>query len=677
MERLLSSRNKVLHLSFIFFAFLFLVPEIAFARIPNDPSVKQWGYNDIGLYDAWDKVTGSSDVVVAVIDNGFDTFHPDLKGNVWVNKDEIPDNRIDDDANGYVDDVWGWNFAPEDLDGDGKVTPAETAGNNNPRPRADLLNDEQRKAGTIHHGTLVAGIIGAVGNNSLHGSGVNWNVKLMNIKVLGNEGNGDLGRLGEAVRYAVDNGADIINFSVVGSEFTPDFREAVEYAYAKGVAMVAAAGNNSQFLNAAPFYPVCADKFLNQQENKVLGVSAMDIPHTIARFSNTGSECIDITAPGVGISSTMRFDPRYGLDQEFGGGWNGTSFASPMVSAALALVKSIQPTWKAPELYEAVLSTVHKTPPQDEAVYANFFGRGLLQIQKAVDYALEKKVAQTGNVKLGFIDGESGTIREYDAQTQEARSHVKQVLIGARVVRPFTHNGLQLYAIATPLNDTTLEIRIVDANWTIQTAWRIPFTGDVAMTAADVHDATGTEIILTSGTSDGLFVYSAEGTLHQTISLPTDHGPVALASISNENGKEDILAVYKNNLALTLHRYTGTGRLTRFIPLRNIKDRAVMEVGDVTGDGKDNIVLAGGEGEEPVLMYLADDGTQLQANFAYEPGMRSGLELVVQDYNADGVANAIVIPRTGLDRARVWQGTSIIAQPDFAQAEAGHLILLF
>ena len=181
-------KKKSLYLSIIL---VFIIPSAVVAKISNDPNYYQWAFNDIGVYEAWEYTTGSPDVVVAIIDNGFDTFHPDLRDNAWKNEDEIPNNKIDDDKNGYVDDVWGWNFYNN---------------NNDPRPDVNELDDSEKQEQIFSHGTIVAGLIGAVGDNNKDGVGINWQVKLMNVKVLGNSGSGGLDSIDDAILYAVNNG---------------------------------------------------------------------------------------------------------------------------------------------------------------------------------------------------------------------------------------------------------------------------------------------------------------------------------------------------------------------------------------------------------------------------------------------------------------------------------------
>lgn len=360
--------------------FLF-TPFLACAKIPNDPFAEQWSYKDIGVYDAWNFTVGSPDVVVAVVDNGIDTFHPDLEDNMWKNTDEISGNGIDDEKNGYIDDVWGWNFVDN---------------NNDPRPNVDGINiDPEKDMEVVSHGTVVAGLIGAVGNNNLDGTGLNWKVKIMNLKIVGNDGSGSGLAVETAIIYAVDNGAHVINISAVGTSEVFDIvalKQAINYAYEKGVVVVAAAGNGMQSLNDNQLYPICADE--GNGVEKVLGVTAIRESHQLAIFSNVGSACVDITAPGVHVSSTVRFSPTNGLTERFSGNWNGTSFATSLVSGAAALIKSLQPAWGAKEIYEALLKSTHHTPNQDEAGYADLFGAGLLQINKAVDYARERIVSK-------------------------------------------------------------------------------------------------------------------------------------------------------------------------------------------------------------------------------------------------------------------------------------------
>jgi len=253
------------------------------AVIPNDPGFPQeWGLSntgqtggsidaDIDAPEAWDITTGSHDILIAVIDTGVAYGHPDLAANVWQNTKEIPANGIDDDGNGYVDDVYGWDFIdndgyPEDLDS---------------------------------HGTHVAGIIASQGNNGAGGSGVMWSAGIMALRFLGVSGSGDVGNAARAIIYAADNGARIINASWGGFDYSTTLYNAISYARSKGVLFVAAAGNEAQNSDFAPFYPSAFTL------DNIISVAASDSMDNLAYFSNYGATSVDLAAPGVGIYSTV------------------------------------------------------------------------------------------------------------------------------------------------------------------------------------------------------------------------------------------------------------------------------------------------------------------------------------------------------------------------------------
>ena len=201
-------------------------------RTPNDPDFPdQYAHQLIQMEDAWEIETGSRDVIIAVIDTGVDVNHPDLKDNIWVNEDEIPDNDIDDDGNGYVDDVHGWNFG----DDDNVVTP------------------EGSSSSTVSHGTQVSGVIAAVGNNDEGVCGVNWSSSIMALRMNLDFESADVA---EALEYAAANGARVVNMSFGGDVFGPEgdlvMKAGLDSAYEQGVLLVASAGNAD---TSRPLYP--------------------------------------------------------------------------------------------------------------------------------------------------------------------------------------------------------------------------------------------------------------------------------------------------------------------------------------------------------------------------------------------------------------------------------------
>jgi subtilisin family serine protease len=293
----------------------------AAASVPSDELFEeQWSLADdrlLGVQDAWDVSTGGS-TVVAVIDTGADLTHPDLRDNLWRNADEMPGNGIDDDGNGFVDDVNGADFVNRDGD------PSDDNG----------------------HGTHVAGILAARGANRVGVTGVAQRARLMVLKALGADAVGSAETMAEAVRYAVANGAKVINMSVSGPGRSQAFEEAVQAASDAGVLMTVAAGNNGHDLDAQPEYPA------SFPASHVIAVAATGRTGKLIGLSNRGVGTVDIAAPGQGIVSTAK-----GGDYEIR---TGTSMASPHVAGALVLLASARPDLGADALQAAVLGSAKR-----------------------------------------------------------------------------------------------------------------------------------------------------------------------------------------------------------------------------------------------------------------------------------------------------------------------------
>jgi len=625
---------------------LFLAPSVVSARLPNDPFTEQWSFKDAKVYEAWDKETGSGEVVVAIIDNGFDTFHPDLFPNVWKNVDEIADNKIDDDKNGYVDDVWGWDFSSYDANHDGIFTDEEmNIGNNEPRP---WVVGRQGMDDEIHHGSVVAGIIGAVGNNNKLGAGINWKVKLMNLKVLEVSGVGDLNPLTRAIYYAVNNGADIINVSLVGDPFK-EVKDAIKYAYDKGVVVVAAAGNNRVALNLSPVYPVCADA--GEGEEWVLGVTAIDENHYLAPFSNVGSSCIDLTAPGVNVSSTLRFAPRYGLTKEYSNGWNGTSFAAPIVSGAAALIKSIQPAWSPKQIYQAILSTVHRTPPSDPAAYAEIYGAGLIQVAAAVDYALSF-ISSTHPLNhfyaLDTADGVTQKTKPGDLEMVESKN--EQVL-GIDGVASFKYGFVTLKKI----NKDKSEVIIYNQDWIKTDSWIVSSLGKLDIAIGDVLGDENEEIILSPayGSKNVLRIFDLQGKELDSLWDNISNRGVSIGLIDAKDKKKQILAVYGGE-SVKLKHFDGDLNIIREIDLPFIKNTGIPAAGDIDGDGIQDYVVAGGVGDIPYLAYYNPDGSLKRKFFGYDTDYSGGLDIFVGDFDNDGKDDVFVGPQSSEGSLIFW-----------------------
>jgi len=637
---------------------LFYKPVLALARIPNDPFAEQWSFEDSKVYEAWDKTTGSRDVVVAVIDNGFDTFHPDLYPNAWKNEDEVPDNGIDDDKNGFIDDVWGWDFSSYDVNHDNIFTDAEMDGNNNPRPWVvgrQQINDD------IHHGSLVAGIIGAVGNNGVAGTGINWQVRLMNLKVIEVSGVGDLTPLHRAIYYAVDNGADVINISLVG-DVDDRVKESIKYAYDNGVAVIAASGNDRIALNLSPVYPVCADA--GEDEEWVLGVSAIDEDHYLASFSNTGSSCIDITAPGVSVSSTMRYAPRQGLEKLYGDNWNGTSFAAPFVSGAAALIKAIQPSWGAKQIYEAILSTVHRTPPDDVSAYEEVYGAGLLQIANAVDYAFSHIVSTHPLLSFLEISLDDGNIVNKTLKYQNIKTVEDEAVKGVDDITQYD-NG---YVGIKEINNSKSEVVFWDNNWKKQNSWQISSDGKSKIVAGDILGDNEIEIVVAPsyGGRQVMRVFDKTGKELNKLDSTNVHRGVSLGLIDTISSKKEILAVYRDDDKVNFYHFDKDLELIMSKEVSFIQNTGEIASGDIDGDGVQDIVVGGGAGDVPYIAYYNLDGSLKRKFFGYDTNHSGGLKIFVGDYDSDGKDDVLVAPNAKNGAIRVWSNRSKkLAQWDF------------
>ncbi len=295
------------------------------SRTPDDAFLQDlWGLVnanknnggvDIDAEAAWDITTGSRDVVVAVIDTGVNYRDPDLRNNMWQNQAELNGQPgVDDDGNGYVDDIYGYDFANSDSD-----------------PMDD--ND---------HGSHCAGTIGAQGNNGIGVVGVNWNVRIMALKFLKGQGGGTLEDALKAIDYATDKGVDIMNNSWGGGGYSENLKLAIERAEQAGILFVAAAGNNRNNNDSRPSYPA------SYQVPNVISVAAVDSRGRMASFSNYGRRSVHVAAPGVDILSTGV----NGLKS-----LSGTSMASPHVAGVAALLLADAPGMNYQEIKARILGT--------------------------------------------------------------------------------------------------------------------------------------------------------------------------------------------------------------------------------------------------------------------------------------------------------------------------------
>jgi subtilisin family serine protease len=358
------------------------------SAFPNDSlfNASPWYYqppsrNDIHAPEAWDVTVGDTSIVVAIIDTGVLSDHPDLggtragsSGQIWTNWAEaggVP--GVDDDGNGYVDDLHGWDFVAFASDGS---------------PGEDTSFEDNDPSDFDGHGTACAGLVGAITNNTIGVSGVAWNVRLMPLRMGWHTNQGgevDMAYAARAIRYATRNGAQVLNCSWE-SDTTGGIIAALTAAVRAGVTVVSAAGNGS------PFH------YLGDRDD-VLAIAATDASDNIATFSNVGS-WVDLAAPGVGIRSTwsVQRTPAY-IE-----GINGTSFSCPLTAGVAALIRS-QPTAGShpitPRGIQLRLMESADDISAQNPTLAGLYGAGRLNAYRALTETSGSRVVRTGSRSVG------------------------------------------------------------------------------------------------------------------------------------------------------------------------------------------------------------------------------------------------------------------------------------
>lgn len=350
----LREMDNIVHIEPAFATELALVqPPQNFSTFPDDPLLSEQEQYDgvtgdlLAIDQAWNLLTASP-VIVAIIDSGVDYLHEDLRDNIWVNNDEIPNNGIDDDGNGYVDDVNGYDF----------------------------YDDTPQPFDRHSHGTHIAGIIGAEGDNGIGVAGLLWDVQIMPLRFTSDSGAGNTAFAIEAIHYAVQNGARVINVSwtVKASSnggLSTSLRDVVRSYENQGIIFVAAAGNgdnnaNGFSLDDDPVYPAAINS------DNVISVGAMNNNGGLAYYSNYGLHTVDLLAPGTNIFSTFPVDD-YGF-------MTGTSMSAGFVTAAVARILAENPDFSAADVKNVLLNTANYDPDLEGLVMSS----GTLNLARSI-----------------------------------------------------------------------------------------------------------------------------------------------------------------------------------------------------------------------------------------------------------------------------------------------------
>lgn len=333
---------------------------------PNDASFnKQWGLkndgtftlstavsgNDIKAVDGWSITTGAPSVVVCILDSGCKLDHPDLAGRIWQNTKEIAGNNMDDDGNGKIDDMQGWDFA----------------------------NNDNNSTDDHGHGANVTGILGATGNNAIGIAGMDWKCKLMILKGLDSNNKGFYSWWESGIYYAVDNGAKVINMSLVGSSTSSALEAAVNYAWNKGVVVVACMGNEN---DGAAHYPAGFNNLIAVGSVNPDGKRSAPFFWSTTSGSNYGSH-IDVCAPGNYIYG-LSYNSNTNYSTYWGGTSQATPFAAGLASLMLAKNKTLTPA-QVKDFMQKGCDDLTGDPTQDLVGFDNYYGWGRINVKKTLD----------------------------------------------------------------------------------------------------------------------------------------------------------------------------------------------------------------------------------------------------------------------------------------------------
>ncbi|MFA6170982.1 MAG: S8 family serine peptidase [Patescibacteria group bacterium] len=584
--------------------------------IPSDPFYgEQWYLKKIKAQEAWDRKRESPNVTIAIIDSGVQITHPDLAENIYANPDEIAGNKIDDDHNGYIDDVNGWDFVNNVSDPSPKFKPGFTEGG-------------------VNHGTIVAGIAASAGNNATGIAGVTWRAKIMPLKVLDDAGQGNTLSVIKAIDYAISKGANILNFSFVGFGYSEALNEAIKRAHDAGVLVVAAAGNESEdgqgfFLDQTPMYPVCHDG--PNGENWVIGVAAVDSIDQKSKFSSFGFKCIDLSAPGESVFSTVVYNPSASIGEKFfnsyyEGYWSGTSVAAPQVSGALALLLEVNYGLSRKDAVNLLLDNTDNISRVNPA-FLGQLGRGRLNVLNPLDLALAQLNSFSGDIVTAPLAGLPANLK-----------------------------------ISNRDGEKISEFPVFNQS----------FRGGVSLASGDIDGDGKDEIIAGAGAGGGphVQIFSADGKLKRQFFAyaPGFRGGVNVAAgdIDGDGIKEIITGPGKGG-GPHVRIFDGSGkvRLQFFSYDKKFTGGVNVAAGDIDGDNATEIITGPGAGGGPHVRIFDRAGRLKGQFFAYDQKFRGGVRIAVGNaYNLSrkGYPQIITAPGPGMpSQIKIFDNTKMLS----------------
>ena len=567
------------------------------ATTPNDPDYSQlWGLNntgqsggtadaDIDAPEAWDIQKGNPNLVIGVIDTGVDYNHPDLVGNIWTNPGEIAGDGIDNDSNGYIDDVRGWDFAyndnnPMDVDG---------------------------------HGTHVAGTIAGKGNNGVGVTGVAWNAKIMPLKFLDDNGDGFTSSAILGINYATAKGVKLTNNSWVGGD-SQALSDAINTAGQQGALFIASAGNESNNNDANPAYPA------SYNLSNIISVASTTRTDGLSSFSNYGATTVDLGAPGSSIYSTLP-NSSYGTK-------SGTSMASPHVTGAAALLWSQNPTWTAQQVKNKLMQTTDpisalsgktvtggrlninnalagSTPPPSTNIAATdtgWYDNSGYHIPTNTNYIVGDSVSKYRNW-MAFnlptfttpVTSAKLQIKTYNYLSADA-SETYELRDVTTPVSTLTTGGSGLSSIYNDLGDGTIygsrNFTSADSNQTVTFDLNSALVSALNAKSGQAF-ALGGQITTLDSTNNGEYIFGSSNSLSPNTDVqllltygPTDTTPPTASSFSPADNATGVAVAANLVVNFSEAIQKGTGNLV----IKKLSDNSVVETIAVTAA---NVTVSG------------------------------------------------------------------------------------
>lgn len=617
------------------------------SSVVDDPFLsEQWYLDTIHVPAAWEETTGSSDVIVAVLDAGFDLDHPDLIGQYWQNTRELAGNQKDDDGNGFEDDVFGWDF----VDGDPMPTPGV----------GEPFNDT-----VASHGTVISGIIGAATNNQEGIAGVNHQVKILPLRILDEHGSGSTSDVRQAIVYAVRNGAQVINLSFTTDHYEARMQETIEWAVDQGVVIVTAVGNGDRDINKQPTYPACYD--LHAGRDLVLGVAASGRDDRKASFSNFGSNCTDVAAPGTNIFGTVYHDSTNPMTATaYGSPWEGTSIAAPMVTAVAALLKARYPLLTPEQVHLSMKLSVDPVA-EISAEARKQLGAGRVNAARALEVARvfaregARSPARTKEHSRSFVmaqgRGSEPRVKRFDARGQEVGSflayHARFRGGVSLAMGDVDGDGVEEIVTGARAGGGP-QVRVFELDGTVVSQFFADNPSDrggIFVGTADTDGDGVEEIFVTPerGGSGEIRVFNRFGQL-QGLMRPFGFvkGTIRTAfGNMDEDVEDELLVSWSDDTRAVVRVLDGNGRYVRDLTVSPLLVGAELASADVDGDGEDEVIVASTRGSSPSVEVYSSQGALKKFVPAFAPSVRAGLDVCAGDIDQNGRAEMYVTPLLG------------------------------